>query len=474
MKGMWNQLIACLLAVCITIANPILSSSQTPLSSSPPTPGGDPWPREITVPGAILQIYQPQLESWKGNFLDAYAAVGVKNLTSDRTDYGVIWFTAQTEVDKINRLVTLLNLKLSKQNFPTLANNGGTYTQTISNYLPWTQTIPLDHLESSLATTAAAEQQTKYPVRNDPPQIIFSSTPAVLALIEGQPVLGAPTDHLQKVINTRSLILFDNSKNMFYLAVMDGWVEASRVEGPWSQAKHEPQKQLDKLKEAAIANNQNEILGNAAASLKDSYGDGEAPTVYVKTAPAELLLSQGLPQLTPILGTGLLYVQNSGNDIFMDSANSQYYILIAGRWFTSASLQNGPWTYVPGTELPSGFAQIPSYSPKASVLVSIPGTPQAKEALIANSIPQTATIKMNAVSLHVQYDGAPNFQPIEGTSLQYAVNTATPVIYISGNTYYAVQTLSGLLLRMRRAPGQWRLPYLQRSIRFPLALQFTT
>ena len=93
MKGMWNQLIACLLAVCITIANPILSSSQTPLSSSPPTPGGDPWPREITVPGAILQIYQPQLESWKGNLLDAYAAVGVKNLTSDRTDYGVIWFT---------------------------------------------------------------------------------------------------------------------------------------------------------------------------------------------------------------------------------------------------------------------------------------------------------------------------------------------------------------------------------------------
>jgi hypothetical protein len=62
--------------------------------------------------------------------------------------------------------------------------------------------------------------------------------------------------------------------------------------------------------------------------------------------------------------------------------------------------------------LPAGFPQIPSYSPKASVLVSIPGTPQAKEALVANSIPQTAAIKINAVSLHVEYDGAPNFQPI--------------------------------------------------------------
>jgi hypothetical protein len=210
---------------------------------------GDPWPRETTVPGAILQIYQPQFESWKGNVLDAYAAVGVKNVISDKMEYGVIWFTTQTEVDKVNRLVTLLNLKISKQNFPSLANDGAAYTQALSNHLPWTQTIPLDHLESSLVTTSAADQQTKYPVRNDPPNIIFSSTPAVLALIEGQPVLGTPTDHLQKVINTRSLILFDSSKNMYYLALMNGWVEASKVEGPWSLAKHEPKKELAKLKE---------------------------------------------------------------------------------------------------------------------------------------------------------------------------------------------------------------------------------
>jgi hypothetical protein len=144
-------------------------------------------------------------------------------------------------------------------------------------------------------TTSAADQQTKYPVRNDPPNIIFSSTPAVLALIEEQPVLGTPTDHLQKVINTRSLIFFDSSKNMYYLALMNGWVEASKVEGPWSLAKHEPKKEFAKLNEAATANNQNEILGNAAASPEDSYGEAEAPTVYVRTVPAELLLSQGLP-----------------------------------------------------------------------------------------------------------------------------------------------------------------------------------
>ncbi len=75
------------------------------------------------------------------------------------------------------------------------------------------------------------------------------------------------------------------------------------------------------------------------------------PTVYVSTVPAELLLTQGQPQFTPILGTSLLYVSNSGNDIFMDSSNNNYYILLAGRWFSSTSLQNGPWAYVSATGL---------------------------------------------------------------------------------------------------------------------------
>jgi len=44
--------------------------AQTAAAVSP-SPGGDPWPRSVSAKGATISIYQPQLESWNGNLLDA-------------------------------------------------------------------------------------------------------------------------------------------------------------------------------------------------------------------------------------------------------------------------------------------------------------------------------------------------------------------------------------------------------------------
>ena len=449
MKNTSKQFITVALIMCVMTGPLGVAGAQTgtppapgaeTANAPPPPAGGDPWPRSVNYQGATLNIFQPQLDSWTGYILEAYAAVTVLTPGKQDKDYGVIWFTARTEVDKVNRVVTLEDFKITKQKFPTLPDNGAAYVYGLQVDLTWRQTVPLDELETAVAVAGAAAQQKTYTLQNNPPVIFFSTTPAFLALIDGQPVL-QPTgaNSIQKVINTRALILFDSSKNMYYLSLMDGWVEAQSALGPYSLAQHEPTKDLDKIKQAALENNQNEVLGNPEQSLKEAYQEGEAPTVYVSTAPAELLQTQGQPVYDPVYGTSLVYVANAGSDIFKDNANNEYYILIAGRWFQSQSLQNGPWTYVPGSSLPAAFAQIPPYSPKANVLVSVPGTPQAKEALIANQIPQTATISRSAATLAVTYSGAPIFQPIQGTDLTYAVNTPTPVINVPGNTYYAVQ-----------------------------------
>ena len=56
---------------------------------------------------------------------------------------------------------------------------------------------------------------------------------------------------------------------------MDGW-KRLRSKGPWNPAKHEPTKSLNKIKQAAVANDQNQPLGNPQQSLKDSYEDGDS------------------------------------------------------------------------------------------------------------------------------------------------------------------------------------------------------
>ena len=120
------------------------------------------------------------------------------------------------------------------------------------------------------------------------------------------------------------------------------------------------------------------------------FEPGVAPQIMVATKPTELLQSKGEPKLTPIPGTQLLYVSNSSNDIFMELGTQTYYALISGRWF-SAKVLTGPWSFVPGKSLPAEFAKIPAEHQMADVLASVPNTPQAREASIANEIPQTAT-----------------------------------------------------------------------------------
>ena len=112
----------------------------------------------------------------------------------------------------------------------------------------------------------------------------------------------------------------------------------------------------------------------------------------------------------------------------MDTRTQQFYTLLAGRWFRAKSLE-GSWEWVPGEKLPRDFSRIAPESAKGHVLASIPGTEQAREAVIADQIPQTATVRRSEARLDVHYDGEPQFQPIEGTQMEYAVNTSSEVIH---------------------------------------------
>jgi hypothetical protein len=388
-------------------------------------------------------MYQPQVETWRGDEVHAYAALSVMSTTNKTTKYGVLWFTAQTEVDKVNRQVTLHDFKITKVKFPTMVTKEAEYQTFLQAKLPKTaKVIALDRLEASLAASDSEQAGVEaLPVNNDPPKVIFTTKPSLLVLIDGPPrYRDVGGTALKLMLNTQATILFDPAKNEYYLNVMDGWLQApDLLAGPWAYAAKIPDDMKEITKGIQERQQAKAPEGTAPPSLKQAKKDGKVPEIYVKVGPSELLVTEGAPQFELIAKTELEYVKNTTANIFRDTSGNDYYILLAGRWFRSKSLESGPWEFVDGKNLPEKFAHIPESSPKAGVLVSVPGTGPAKEALIANAIPQTATITRSQAQLMVKYDGDPQFKNIEGTNLQYAANTATPVIRVDDKNYYAVE-----------------------------------
>lgn len=422
-----------------------------------------PWPRVVSMGKQTVSMYEPQLESWASEDLRAYAAVSVESELDQKsppdaiktTKYGVMWFTARTEVDKVNRQVTLDNFQITKLQFPTMPEQEPPLTTLLQQKLAGkSRVVALDRLETALEASDSAEANIKgFPVKNDPPQIIFETSPALLVLIDGPAKFrNVGGTNLRLVLNTRAVIILDPEKKKYYLSVLDGWVEAQNLEGTWSYAPKIP----DDMKEIAkgIIERQQASVEEGAKppSLKQAKKDGKIPTIHLSYAPAELVITEGPPQFESIPEAKLEYVKNTSANIFRDLGNQDYYVLLAGRWFKSKSLATGPWTFVERASLPEGFAKIPSSSPKAIVLASVPGTAAAKEALIANSIPQTATITRSEAQLRVEYDGEPHFEDITGTRLQYALNTATPVICVADKNYYAVENAVWFVAPSARGP----------------------
>lgn len=412
------------------------------------------WPREFEANGKQFTVYQPQVEKWAKNRIEQRAAVSVQSSASAEPTFGVIWMTARTEVDKASRKVSFEDVQITKANFPAAQAQQSELLAVLRNKIPEALSpISLDRLESSLAVNKSASTATPG-VRNDPPKILYSSTPALLVYIDGEPVLrDSGAENLLRVINTHALVVFDQAHAMYYFFLGDRWFRSASLEGPWHPAQDvQPSvaTALGKAKQVAVEQGQVDLLDNAdtLAALKA----GTPPKIIVSTVPAELVLTKGSPEYQPVPRTDLLYVKNTGSDLFMNTKDQNYYLLLSGRWYRAPRLASS-WSYVPQHELPRDFAKIPESHPKGEVLASVANTPQAKEAVISNDIPQTATIDREQAGAQVSYDGQPQFAPVQGTALQYASNSATPVVMVNPSSYYCVQ--NGVWFVSPTPTGPW-------------------
>jgi hypothetical protein len=430
----------------------VIAQQPAPAASGPALPA-DPWPRDVSISNAALLIYQPQVNSWVDNKIDLRSAMAIKPTGATDETFGVVFVTARTQVDKVSRMVAFENMQITKLDFPTLPDHGAGYRAELQKRLSvGVKSISLDRLQESLV--AAGIKVPPVEVNNAPPQVIVSYAPAILVPIDGAPVFKpvAGDTRFQRVINSRALILKGGIEQNIYIHVYDGWLWSNSVNGPWSQPIALPfgmQAAADKIAKTGVVDM---LDGGPKANPKPSLANG-VPAIFLSQGPTELIVFKGQPDFVPIVGTQLLWASNTTNDVLIDTTNNDYYVLMSGRWFKSQGL-SGPWTFVASNALPPGFAQIPPASLAGAVLPTVAGTPEAQEALISNSIPQTATVPLrNGPKFTPSFDGPPQYSPIVGTPLAYVVNSSAPLIQVNPTSYYSVT--SGVWFTATQLTGPW-------------------
>ncbi|MDB4970255.1 MAG: hypothetical protein JWN44_5944 [Myxococcales bacterium] len=409
------------LAVVASVASPVgVTEAQTDQG----------WPRQQAGDGFVLTLYQPQVERWQDDRLDARAAIALQTESSAEPSYAVVSFTARTAVDKPDHVVLLEDVALRGT-----ARLSSDEEAVLRQRLPdAVHHIALDRLQASLAAVDDEPAPATTRVRNEPPRIIVTTRPALLIPIDGAPALRrVPGTRLQRVINTRALLVHDPPHHRYYLYLGDCWMTAKRLDGLWAQLVVTPPAGLDRLRKDVEGSGLVDLFDDEDGKIRRRLERGTVPRVIVSTTPTELIELRGQPDLQEIPGTPLASVTNSDAAIFRPDGERDYYLLVSGRWYRSRTLIDGDWSFVAAP--PKELATIPESHPKAWVRASLPGTAEAREAVLANGIPQTATVRRGPAQPVIGYDGEPRLVPIAGTSLRYVANSTTPVVRAGARWY---------------------------------------
>ena len=406
------------------------------------------WPKEMKLAdGSSLTIYQPQPESLNGNKITGRAAVSVKKNTSEEPIFGAIFYAGTITTDKASRMAELETLSITNVKFCGDAEKDkiDKMSAAIEKEAPtWKIQFSIDDVAASIKKDNNTSSNNQF--NNDPPKIIYTDKQTTLVLLDGAPKVQHDKDlDAERVVNSPNLIFKEGNFWNLYLGGI--WYLSSSVTEGWK-----PNTSLSKKLQSV-----NEQIKKQEKEANGGKENTEKPIVteiIVATSPTELLQSKGVIDYKTIQGTSLLYVGNSSNEIFKDINSQKTYVLLAGRWYNAPSI-NGPWTYVAADKLPADFAKIPEGSEKDGVLANVAGTDAAEEAKIDAEIPQTAKVDRKSASIKVEFDGAPKFKNIEGTSLKLAENSNVTVMQDQSGKYFALD--NGIWFTASNANGPWQV-----------------
>ena len=180
-------------------------------------------------------------------------------------------------------------------------------------------------------------------------RIIFSPRPAFLVRIGGEPryedVAGT---ELQRITNTNAVIVRDDS-GMHYLRLDGKWMESYDVEGSWSPAGSVPVGADTVLRDGT-----RERPDDSVAPASSHHA---TPDIVVSLTPAELVVTDGAPEYTPVDGGSLLRITNATATVFKEPTDKELYVHASSGWFR-AWTTSGPWQQIADNDLPADLARV--------------------------------------------------------------------------------------------------------------------
>ena len=147
--------------------------------------------------------------------------------------------------DMENRTVLLENMDIIKIHFPDMVDEEkiNKFSKLLSAEIEsWNLEMSLDRIITSLDEVENLKQLSDE-INNTPPAIYFRTTPAILMMIDGEPILKKDEGSgLEYVVNTPYFIVKDGKKDNYYITDGTFWYTSNDILKAWEETKRPPSK----------------------------------------------------------------------------------------------------------------------------------------------------------------------------------------------------------------------------------------
>ena len=445
LSGRMNNAFIHVVALAL-LASPALAQG-TPAPAAAPAPSAtqsaSEWPQSTQVEGVTYTLNQPSFTGLTSNTVTLRSVAQVSGEGSSAKN-GTVTMTATMAPADVAGLVELSGFKVTGVDGDVDQSSSAAIEKQLAGMA---FTVPLSTLVQDISIDAARNETG---LSNAPPDIVVTGEPAVIVSIAGTPVLSPlGSTGWKRVTNTPFIVMQAQDGTWWVRLGASNWMTApglSERYGPASSAP--PQAVLDALGKAP----------EPPADLKPDIERLNAPqpkppAVLVVTRPTVLVSINGPMKLAKV-APGINVVTNANQTLLVRDAAPRNWVLASGRWFSSETL-TGPWKYVPPSQLPTDFARMQANGLQvASALASVPGTRQAKEAAVNTNLVRTIVLERAKANCDVSWNGAPSWQPVQGTSMEYAANASQPVVKF-GDAFYCCD--SAAWFKASDPKGPWSL-----------------